>query len=330
MELYEKNGNILYILKVLKKYTDEDHKLSISELREKIIEEYGEEIDPRTIRRNINLLQQKFGYDISTYADNKIGYYITNDPETDFEPGEVRAIIDTFNYSTFIEERMAKGIIKKCRNLQNIYENKKVQEYKIYSPKGKTSNVEVIKNIEDISNSVMNQNKIKFEYWKYCIVGDKIKKQIVSAPVVSPYAIIYDEQQFYMIGIKEGKQEFFNYRLDRIKNLVQLPDKITSKKSEKDIEKYAETSVGVFSGKEVEIEAECMVPILEDVVEKFGKKAKIEPINSEKFKLCLSANPIGFKLWATKNLHIVTVTKPASLVKEIQETIQNASKRYKI
>ena len=330
MELYEKNGNILYILHVLKKYTDEEHKLSISELREKIIEEYGEEIDPRTIRRNINLLQQKFGYDISTYADNKIGYYITNDPETDFEPGEIRAIIDTFNYSTFIEERMAKGIIQKCRNLQNIYENQKVQEYKVYSAKGKTSNVEVIKNIEDISNSILQQTKIKFEYWKYCIVGDKIKKQIVSAPVVSPYAIIYDEQQFYMIGIKEGKQEFFHYRLDRIKNLVQLSDKITSKKTEKEIEQYGETSVSVFSGNEVDIEAECMVQILEDVVEKFGKKAKIEPINNQKFKLHLSANPIGFQLWAMKNLHIVTVTKPESLVKVIQATLQNASKRYGI
>ena len=93
MELYEKNGNILYILNVLKKYSDEEHKLPISELKEKIKEEYGEDIDPRTIRRNINLLQQKFGYDISTYNDNKIGYYITNDPETDFEPGEIKQLL---------------------------------------------------------------------------------------------------------------------------------------------------------------------------------------------------------------------------------------------
>ena len=27
MDLYEKNGNILYILNILKKYTDEDHML---------------------------------------------------------------------------------------------------------------------------------------------------------------------------------------------------------------------------------------------------------------------------------------------------------------
>ena len=38
MELYEKNGNILYILNVLKKYSDEEHKLSISDIRKKINE----------------------------------------------------------------------------------------------------------------------------------------------------------------------------------------------------------------------------------------------------------------------------------------------------
>ena len=147
MDLYEKTGNILYILNVLKKYSDEEHKLSTSEIREKVNEEYGVDIEQRTIRRNINLLQQKFGYDISTYNDNKIGYYMTNDPETDFEPGEIRAIIDTFSYSTFIEPKVAEGIIKKCKKLQNIYENNKIKNYKVYSPKGKTTNVEVIKNI---------------------------------------------------------------------------------------------------------------------------------------------------------------------------------------
>ena len=51
MDLYEKNGNILYILNVLKKYSDEEHMLSIAEIQRKIIEVYDVEIDPRTIRR---------------------------------------------------------------------------------------------------------------------------------------------------------------------------------------------------------------------------------------------------------------------------------------
>ena len=329
MELYEKNGNILYILNVLKKYSDEEHKLPISELKEKIKEEYGEDIDPRTIRRNINLLQQKFGYDISTYNDNKIGYYITNDPETDFEPGEIRAIIDTFSYSTFIEQRIAKTIIKKCKNLQNIYENEKIKNYRVYSPKGRTTNVEVIKNIEDISNSIINKNKVKFEYWKYCIVGDRIEKQIVSRPIVSPYAILYDKQQFYMLGIKEGNKEFFHYRLDRIKNLKELQEQIKIKKSEKDIEQYANTSVEVFSGNEIEIEAECDEYLLGEVIEKFGKNVQIRPINKDTFNMKLKVNPLGFKLWAMRNLDLVTVKKPKNLLKEIKDILEDAEKRYK-
>ena len=59
MDLYEKNGNILYILNVLKKYSDEEHKLSATEIQIKIKEIYNVDIDSRTIRRNINLLKYK-------------------------------------------------------------------------------------------------------------------------------------------------------------------------------------------------------------------------------------------------------------------------------
>ena len=102
MDLYERNGNILYILNVLKKYSDEEHKLYATEIAEKVKEIYGVDIDSRTVRRNINLLKYKFEYDISTREENGKGYYISRDPETDFEKGEIRAIIDTFSYSNYI------------------------------------------------------------------------------------------------------------------------------------------------------------------------------------------------------------------------------------
>lgn len=54
--------------------------------------------------------------------------------------------------------------------------------------------MEVIKNIEDISEAIRNLNKIKFEYWKYEI-NQKLEKVIVSKPVVTPYAIVYQEKQ---------------------------------------------------------------------------------------------------------------------------------------
>lgn len=329
MDLYEKNGNILYILNVLKKYSDEDHMLSVAEIQRKIKEIYNVGIDTRTIRRNINLLKYKLDYDISTRDDNGKGYYINRDPETDFEPGEVRAIIDNFSYANYIVPSIAKNIIKKCKSIQTVYENEKIKDYHIYANDSKTENVEVIKNIEDISESIFKNKKIHFEYWKYAITK-KLEKRIVSSPTVSPYAIVYSKQEFYLIGIKEGQENFYNYRIDRMKNLEILEDNITIKKKKSEIQDFAESSTEMFGGKKEEIEAICHILLLDAVFDIFGKNITIEkiPNNEEYFKLKVDTNPVGFKMWAMRNIDVVEVKSPLSLRDELKIIVNDASKKY--
>ena len=329
MDLYEKNGNILYILNVLRKYSDEEHMLSAKEVQRKVKNIYDVEIDPRTIRRNINLLKYKLDYDISTREENGKGYYINRDPETDFEPGEIRAIIDNFSYANYIVPSISKEIIKKCKNMQNVYENEKLRNYQIYSVNSKTENAEVIKNIEDISESIFKNKKIKFEYWKYAITN-KLEKNIVSVPIVSPYAIIYNKQEFYLIGIKEGETKFYNYRIDRMKNVQILNEDITIKKRKSEIQDFAESSTEMFGGKKEEIEAICHIYLLDNIFETFGRNVTIEKTpNCEKyFKLLVDTNTMGFKMWAMRNIDLVEVKRPLELRKEMQNIIKDAMERY--
>ena len=331
MDLYEKNGNILYILNVLKKYSDEDHKISCAEIQRKIKEIYDVDIDTRTIRRNINLLKYKLDYDISTRDDNGKGYYINRDPETDFEPGEIRAIIDNFSYANYIVPSIAKNIIKKCKSIQTVYENEKIKDYHIYANNSKTENAEVIKNIEDISESIFKHKKIKFEYWKYAITN-KLEKKIVSTPKVSPYAIVYSKQEFYLIGIKEGQTDFYNYRIDRMKNIQIIDEEITIKKKKSEIQEFAESSTEMFGGKKEEIEAICHIWLLDNIFETFGRNVTIEKIqdDEEHFKLLVDTNTLGFKMWAMRNIDLVEVKRPLSLRKEMQEIIKKARKKYEI
>ena len=329
MDLYEKNGNILYILNVLKKYSNEDHMLSATEIQRKVKEIYDIEIDTRTIRRNINLLKYKLDYDISTREENGKGYYINRDPETDFEPGEIRAIIDNFSYANYIVPSIANEIIKKCKNMQNIYENEKLKDYQIYSVNSKTENVEVIKNIEDISESIFQNKKIKFEYWKYAITN-KLEKKIVSTPTVSPYAITYNKQEFYLIGIKEGETKFYNYRLDRMKNVQILNEDIKIKKKKSEIQEFAESSTEMFGGKKEEIEAICHIWLLDTIFETFGRNVTIEKIpNDEKhFKLLVDTNTMGFEMWAMRNIDLVEVIRPIHLREEMRKISKDAYERY--
>ena len=327
MELYEKNGNILYILNVLKKYSDEEHILKTTEIQRKVKEIYDVDIDTRTIRRNINLLKLKLNYDINTREENGKGYYISKNPETDFEAGEIRAIIDTFSYAKYIVPSISKNVINKCKNLQNIYENKKLNNYKIFVSGSKTDNMEVIKNIEDISDAILNLNKIEFEYWKYTI-NTKLEKEIISKPKVTPYAIVYNKQEFYLIGIKEGQDKFYHYRLDRIKNIKQLNEKRTIEKTSSDIQEFVESTVEMFGGKKELIEAKCKMFLLDTVIEEFGKETSITKLDDEHFKFVTETNTMGFKMWAMRNIDVVEVIKPVSLRNEIKEIILNANNKY--
>ena len=313
MELYEKNGNVLYILNVLKKYSDEEHILSAVDIQRKVKDIYNVNIDTE--------------YDISTRDENRKGYYILKNPDTDFESGEVRAIIDTFSYANYIVPSVSKNIINKCKNMQNIYENEKLKNYRIYAKNTKTDNMEVLKNIEDIVTAISNSNKIEFEYWKYGM-KEKIEKLIVSKPKVSPYAIIYDNQQFYLIGIKEGNREFFHYRLDRIRNLKEINEQITIKKTKEQVREFAESSVEVFGGKKEEVEAICSNFLLDTIFDQFGKNITIIKNDKETFRLIVDTSTRGFKMWAMRNIDGVEVIKPESLRKEMKNVIEKANKKY--
>ena len=212
--------------------------------------------------------------------------------------------------------------------MQNVYENKKLVNYKIYANDNKTENMEVIKNIEDISDAIVNLNKVKFEYWKYKIT-DKLEKVIVSKPVVTPFAIIYNKQEFYMIGVKEGQDKFYNYRIDRIKNLKILNEKRTIKKTQREIQEFAESNVEMFGGEKEEIEAVCSMFLLDTVFEQFGKNITIIKKDEDSFRLIVDANRLGFKFWTLRNIDAVEIIRPKALREEIKKIIKDAEKRYK-
>ena len=243
--------------------------------------------------------------------------------------GELRAIIDTFSYSSYVVPAVAKNIINKCKSLQNIYENAKLRDYKIYSPKGKTTNHEVIKNIEDITVAIYEKNKIQFDYWKYDIVKNNVEKIITSSPMFSPFAIIYDKQQFYLVGIKEGYTELSTYRLDRIKNLKITDFKIELNVTDEELQEFTDSQVEVFGGNSVEIVAECNKILLGEVYERFGTNAEIEVIDNDNFRLKVKCNQFGFKMFAMRNMDLVTVKAPETLVTEIKNIIKEANNRYK-
>lgn len=324
--IYHRSGDILCILNILKKYTDSNNLLPISKIKELVQQEYGNVIEDRTIRRDINLLIEKFNYDISTYNDNKKGYCLNKDLDLDFEKGEIRIILDIFNYSPIIAQNFAKQTLKKVKNMQSEIDNEELDSYVAFMKNNKTENYDVIGNIESIVSAIGDQKKIEFEYYKYGL--DK-KLHRVGKYLVSPYALIYEEQSYYLVAIEEGEKDFYTYRLDRIKGLGISEEKISIDRTQKDIENFVTSMIYAFGGKKEKVKLLCHNRLINAVIDKFGRDVVIKKYDEDHFILEADKCIYGIQWWLKYNLEDCFVLEPTYLKDEMIELFEKSIKRYK-
>ena len=323
-KLHEKNGNILYILNILKKYSDEDHILTAKEITNLVKEEYDVDNDDRTIRRNISLLKEKFNYDISTKKENKKGYYLIKDYYSDFDLGEIRTIIDTISFAPYITKEKSRRIIGKCMDLLNNYEVDKLDDYKIVSDNIKTLNEEVINNIESIYDAIYNNKKISFTYNHYVLDSNKLvfKPTSNELRIISPYKIINSIQEFYLIGVKKGENKLKTYRIDRMTNLKVLDEELNNNIDKKEIQEFIDTQISMFGGKPIDITIKCDNLMLDNVVELLGRNLNYKIYDDKHFKVDISVNEEAFINWYLRNLGKIEVLKPLSLKEKINNKLK--------
>ena len=310
--------NSLDILNILKKYTDKNHALSAPKIAIKLKEEYGNEIDEKTVRRHINNLVEEFGYDI---VNSPTGYYYQINPDEEFDPTELNAIINTFAYSNFIPESMSNEIIDKCLNMMNVYEQDKYKDYKAIMKDTKTDNYNIFNNIEDLNRIIAKKKQIMIEYEHYMILEDKLDKSI-NVLTLSPYKVIYALQKFYLICYNHNTKQLCSKRLDKIKKISVQSEKVKDI-SEGEIEFFIKNNVNMISGDLVKVEIECNNSILDMVVETYGKDIKLQALPNDKFYASFETNIQGFKYWCLRNYDNVTVLTPSNLLKDIKKLVED-------
>ena len=86
----------------------------------------------------------------------------------------------------------------------------------------------------------------------------------------------------------------------------------------------------MFGGKKEEIEAICHIWLLDTIFDTFGRNVTIQkiPHDDEHFKLEVDTNPLGFKMWAMRNIDLVEVKRPESLREEMKKIVQEANNKY--
>lgn len=110
----ESKNRLLYILKYLWEYTDEEHQVTTNQLIDILQQEYGISVHRSTLAKDLSELQD-FGIDVVTVHSTQCKYFIGN---RTFELPELKLLIDAVESSKFITAKKSDELIKKFIHLQ--------------------------------------------------------------------------------------------------------------------------------------------------------------------------------------------------------------------
>lgn len=242
----------LEIFDILKKYTDQDHRLSQRQIQELLLSEYGVDADRKTIRRNlmdleayldlhdsgpcINYDTQKRGAPAASRGagkkpenspagkkaaeenDIRTGFYL----EREFSDSELRLLIDSVLFSSYIPSSQCADLVRKLEHLSNRYFQNRCR-YIDRGQNGMAGNSELFLNIELLDEAISRKKKVTFHYLEYQTDKKLHKRRRSDGSIrdylISPYQMAIREGRYYLICNHEDHDNVANYRIDRITDL---------------------------------------------------------------------------------------------------------------
>ncbi len=339
---------IINILDILKKYTDEDHRLSQKEIAEILETEYDMKVDRKAIKRNLmNLIE--FGYEIE-YSEalrmvkNSKGEleesYILSDfyLVRDFTDAELRLLIDSLLFSKHIPYSQCKELIEKIEGLSNKYFKNKVKHIRNL-PENMPQNKELFLTIEILDEAISKGKQVAF---KYNDMGTDKKHHPrkngegnAREYIVNPYQMVATNGRYYLVCNYDKYNNVSNYRLDRITDIRLLDNPVKPMKKVEglehglDLPKHMAEHIYMFADKTEEVTFRAKKYIVSVIIDWFGKDVKFTDETEDEVTAEVRVSKMAMKFWAMQYGEHITVTSPESLVNEIKNALQKAVEKYK-
>ena len=265
---------LYYLSQILQKKTDEEHALTMPEIIDLLAKE-GVSADRKSIYDDFEALRE-IGYDIiSEQKGRRYEYHIVGKR---FELAELMLLVDAIQSSKFITAKKSNELIKKITDMASEHEARQLKRQVVVQGRIKTMNESIYYNVDELHNAISDNRKITFEYMQWNL-QKKMERRNNKTYEVSPWALTWDDENYYLIGFDAAEDKIKHYRVDKMKNISLTNDRREGKDhfKEFDMASYAKKNFGMFGGEEVTVKLEFKDQMVGVLLDRFGKEIPIHP-----------------------------------------------------
>lgn len=263
---------LLYLLKILKENTDEDHALTMAQLIE-LLDGCGISAERKSIYDDLESLRT-FGVEIETTPTRTVGYYIA---ERDFSLPELKLLVDAVQSSKFITTKKSLELISKIENLASRHEASQLQRQVFVQNRIKTMNESIYYNVDFIHSAISRNVQIAFRNFMWDVHGERVLRRDGAEYTVSPWALTWDDENYYLVAYEEAEQKIKHYRVDKMMRIRLLDTARTGQNvfAKFDTAVYSKKIFGMYGGEEKLVKLRCARHLAGVIIDRFGKDSML-------------------------------------------------------
>jgi len=317
---------LLYLLKTLDEKTDEENTMTINDMIAEL-DRYGINAERKSIYDDLEALRH-YGLDIASRKSKTTDYFVASRL---FELPELKLLVDAVQCSKFVTHKKSNDLIKKIESLASYRQAQSLQRQVYVSNRVKTINESIYYNVDRLHVAIAENKKVSFKYFDYDIKKEKAFRKNGEKYLVSPYALSWDDENYYLITFSTKYNDFTHYRVDRMTDIDlineerdPLPDR-----EHFDIAEYTKKVFNMFSGEEVMVQLQFDNSLVNAVIDRFGKDVVIGKMDESSFYIWIKvAVSSTFFAWVSQFGNKVKILSPESVFEQFKLHLSGILDQY--
>lgn len=319
---------LLMLADMFRSETNETHPITIGEIIDNL-NASGIDAERKSLYSDIESLSQ-YGLDIiKTGASRNTGYYLGNG---DFQLSELKLLADAVACSRFITEKKSRELIGKISTLTNRYDAGELKRNVIVSDRVKNMNEHIYYIVDAIEDAIRRKKKIRFLYFDYDRTKNKKYHNNKNYSEVSPYALCWREENYYLVGYYEKYGAVSNFRVDKIEKVEIVEDeKRVEQPKGFNLAEYTKKRFGMFSGEDTRVTLKVHNSLAGVIFDRFGRNNTTVTIFDEEYFTInqpVTVSPIFFG-WVMQFGDKMEILEPMNVRDDFKKHVKGIMKLYK-
>lgn len=315
-----KKSRILVLAEMFSIYTDEEHQMTVLDIID-YLQNQGIHTSEKTLREDIELLNCQ-GMDIVRVPSRPIRYFMGNRL---FELPELKLLIDAVSASRFITQKKSRELARKLEREASEYQRKGLHRNIYATHRVKTSNELIYYTVDVVNEAINREKQIAFKYLEYGPDLKKIFRNDGEVYKLSPYALFWNEDFYYVVGYSEKHGDISAFRADRLYKPELLDEKSVKRSESFNLEAYSKQIFEMYDGEPVRVRLGCRNDLAKYVVDRFGDKLETKPLSSESFEVTVEvALSPTFYGWLFGFAGGIRILGPSEVITKYNEMLNSA------